>query len=43
MTEPTEHGVESAYYNNLPTQHPVLECLCGWSTDSREEKDKRNG
>lgn len=24
-----EHGPASAYYNNLPTQHPEIECLCG--------------
>ena len=23
------HGVETACYDNLPTQHPVMFCLCG--------------
>ncbi len=29
-----EHGVETACYNNLPFQHPVLICLCGYYADS---------
>ena len=28
-----EHGVGEAYYNNLPYQHPEMQCLCGEVTD----------
>lgn len=27
------HGVEYAHYNNLPFQHPEMECLCGFTTE----------
>ena len=23
------HGPKEAFYNNLPTQHPTIVCLCG--------------
>jgi hypothetical protein len=28
-----DHGIEEAIYNNLPFQHPVMICLCGYTTD----------
>ena len=27
------HGPREAFYNNLPTQHPMIVCLCGKSFD----------
>lgn len=34
-----EHGPELACYNNLPTQHPRIVCLCGEAFDGEDWAD----
>jgi hypothetical protein len=33
------HGVELACYDNLPTQHPIMICLCGKRVDGSDWED----